>query len=228
MKSETVSIPQPEHAARTLNGYLVKPARVPAPAVLILHEAFGLNDNMRDIANRFANAGYVALAADLFSDGNKMLCMVRAFYGLLVTPLTNGTARKVRAAFDFLRAVEGVDARRVGAIGFCMGGSYALQLACLDGTVRAISIVSAQNPRPLDAVKRACPIVGSYADPDFVTASGKKLDMVLDEYNIPHDIKIYAGAKHSMFNDGSAAYDANIANDAWQRTLHFFETHMAA
>lgn len=224
--AQQISIPHLDKPGHSFTGYLVRPAQTPAPGMLILHEAFGLNDNMRDIANRFADTGYVALAADLFSDGNKMVCMFRAFYGLLVSPLNNGTAKNVRTVFEFLKTVDGVDGKRVGAIGFCMGGSYALQLACLDGSVRAISVVSGQNPRPLDALKRACPIVGSYADPDFVTAAGKKLDMVLDDYKVPHDIKIYPGAKHSMFNDGSAGYDPTVANDAWQRTMAFFDQHI--
>lgn len=119
-----------------------------------------------------------------------------------------------------------MDVKRVGAMGFCMGGSYALQLACLDGSVSAISVVSGQNPRPQEALQRLCPVVGSYADPDFVTADGKKLDVVLDGYSIPHDIKIYPGAKHSMFNDGAAGYDPNVASDAWTRTLSFFDQHI--
>src|SRR5262249_1858110 len=140
--------------------------------------------------------------------------------------LTNGTAKNVRAAFEYLRQVEGVDAQHTGAMGFCLGGSYALQLACLDGNVRAISVVSGNNPKPQEALKRACPIVGSYADPDFATADGRKLDLILDEYQIPHDIKIYAGAKHSMFNKYKEGYDPKIDADAWHRTLAFFEQYL--
>lgn len=223
--TESVSIPHPEKREHSFRGYLVKPTPMPAPGVLVLHEAFGLNENIHSIANRFAAAGYVALAADLFSDGNKMICMVRAFYGLLVAPLNNGTAKNVRAAFEFLRHVRGVDSARVGVIGFCLGGSYALQLACLDGEVSAISVVSGQNPKPLEALKRACPIVGSYPEKDFTTAGARKLDVVLDEYSIPHDIKIYENGIHSMWNDGAKGYSSEIAEDAWNRTLSFFEQH---
>lgn len=224
---QIVTIPHPEKAGHAFSGYLVKPARLPAPAVLLLHEAYGLNQNMREMAERFADVGYVALAADLFSDGNSIVCMFRAFYGLLLSPLNNGTARNVRAVFEFLQRVDGVDAKRVGAMGFCLGGSFALQLACLDGNVRAISIVSAQNPRPLDAVQRACPIVGSWAEKDFTTGDGKKLDVVLDEYKIPHDIKMYANGIHSMFKRDANGYDANVDADAWKRTLAFFERYLA-
>jgi len=223
---ELITIPHPEGGGRTLDAYLALPDQLPAPGMLILHEAYGLNENIRGIADRFAREGYVALAVDLLSDGNRMLCMFRAFYGLLLSPLNNKTVTKVRAAFDYLQTIEGVQAGRAGAIGFCMGGSYALQLACLDGQVRAISVVSGQNPRPEAALERLCPVVGSYPGRDLTTTSGKKLDILLDGYRIPHDIKIYPGAVHSMFNAGVSGYNPEIAADAWQRTLGFFDQHI--
>jgi carboxymethylenebutenolidase len=223
-----VTIPQPDGRGNPLKGYLVRPSQTPARGVLLLHEAYGLNDNMRDLTHRFAEAGYFALAADLFSDGNRILCMFRAFYGLLVAPLKNSTTDKVRTVFHFLQNVEGVDRSRVGAIGFCLGGSFALQLACVDDSVRAISVVSGQNPRPQDALKRSCPVVGSYAQGDFTQGAARTLDLVLDEYNVPHDIKIYDGGIHSLMNTGARNYNPVIAADAWQRTLAFFDKHLSA
>jgi carboxymethylenebutenolidase len=225
--TQTILIPHPDKTGRTFNGYLAMPNDAQnLPGVLVLHEAYGLNENIRDITERFAREGYVALAADLLSDGNRAVCLFRAFYGLLVAPLNNGTARTVRAAFAHLQTLDGVDAKRVGAIGFCMGGSYAIQLACLDNAVRAISVASAQNPRPQDALARACPLVGSYAEKDFTTNAGRQLDALLDQYNIPHDIKIYPNGIHSLFNDRAKNFDAQIAADAWQRTLQFFDQHI--
>jgi len=226
LTEQSVTITHPGDNAFKVGGFLVMPETVPAPGVLVLHEAFGLNDNMRDIARRFAQSGYVALAADLFADGNRAVCIFRAFYGLLLAPLSNGTVVRVRGAFDYLGQVRGVDGSRLGAIGFCMGGSYALQLACLENKVRAISIVSAQNPKPLDAVARACPIVGSYPEHDLTTKAGRALDTVLDEYKISHDIKVYAEARHSMFDDRADGYNPEIAEDAWNRTLSFFAQHL--
>lgn len=225
--AKTVSIPNPDQDGHFFNAYLARPSNAPAPAVLLLHEAYGLNDNMRELANRFAEAGYAALAVDLYSDGNRIVCIARSFYGLLAPPRKNTTARHVVAAFTFMQNLDGVDKNRVGAMGFCLGGSYALQLACLDQNVRAVSVVSGQNPRPLDALARACPIVGSYPERDFTTGSARKLDVALDEYKIPHEIKFYAGGIHSMFNSGAKNYSPTIDADAWQRTLAFFQTHFA-
>src|SRR5689334_21389430 len=108
--AQSISIPHPTKAGHAFEGYLVTPVRAteqsPAPGMLILHEAFGLNDNIRAITRRFAAEGYVALALDLFSDGAKMICMFRAFYGLLAAPLNNGTVKNVRAVFEYLRKVK--------------------------------------------------------------------------------------------------------------------------
>jgi carboxymethylenebutenolidase len=84
------------------------------------------------------------------------------------------------------------------------------------------------NPRPLEAVARLCPVVGSYPDSDFTTTAGQKLDVELDKYAVPHDIKIYPGANHSFFNDQGSRYNAVAAQDSWQRILAFFQEHLAA
>ena len=84
----------------------------------------------------------------------------------------------------------------------------------------------AENPRPLEAVKRLCPVVGSYPGKDFTASHGQKLDIELDRYNIPHDIKIYPGAKHSFFNDKGKSYDEQAAKDSWERVMAFFREHV--
>lgn len=84
------------------------------------------------------------------------------------------------------------------------------------------------NPRPKEAVARLCPVVGSYPGKDFTAGAGRKLDIELDEYKVPHDIKIYPDAKHSFFNDQGASYNAGAASDSWQRILTFFQEHLTA
>jgi carboxymethylenebutenolidase len=103
-----------------------------------------------------------------------------------------------------------------------MGGSFAIAWACTDGRLKAIAPYYGMNPRPLEAVARACPVVGSYPDKDFTTPNGQKLDVELGRYNIPHDIKIYSGSKHSFFNDKGKSYNEAAAQDSWRRVLAFF------
>lgn len=223
--TETLSIPRPR--GRTLDAYLAKPAGAgPFPGVVVIHEIFGLNENIRDIARRFAREGYAALAVDLFSAGSRAACMTHIFYGILVRPLRNGVVGDLRAALDVLRGRPEVEAQRVGVIGFCMGGSYALQLACVDEDLRAASVFYGQNPRPLDAVADACPIVGSYPEKDFTASAARQLEERLEAHRVAHDIEIYPNARHSFFNDTAPAYNAEAATDAWKRTLMFFDEHL--
>jgi carboxymethylenebutenolidase len=82
------------------------------------------------------------------------------------------------------------------------------------------------NPRPLSAVARACPIVGSYPEKDFTSGAAKKLGAELTRLSVPHDIKIYPRAKHSFFNNESRAYNQEASRDAWARTMQFFRTYL--
>jgi carboxymethylenebutenolidase len=229
MHAEPTKIEGAGSSSRSLDAYRVVPDGTgPFPGVVIIHEIYGLNENIRDIARRFAAEGYVALAVDLFSGGNRALCLMRIFEGMLVRPLRNDVVRQLQTALDALQAYSMVDGSRVGAIGFCMGGSYALQLACVDGDLRAASVFYGMNPRPLSAVARACPIVGSYPEKDFTAGAAKKLDAELTRLSVPHDIKIYPGARHSFFNNESRAYRQEASRDAWARTMQFFRAYLGA
>ena len=212
----------------TLEAYLARPAGAgPFPAVVIIHEIYGLNQNIRDIAQRFADEGYAALAVDLFAGRNRLVCMFRFMGGMLTNSLNHQGIKDLKAALTFLAQQPGVDAQRLGAIGFCMGGGFAIGWACSDDRLKVIAPFYGTTPRPLEAVRRACPVVGSYPEKDFTAAMARKLDAVLESYHIEHDIKVYPDAKHSFFNDQRPAnYNAAAAADAWQRTLAFFKDRL--
>jgi carboxymethylenebutenolidase len=106
--------------------------------------------------------------------------------------------------------------------------SFAIAWACTDDRLKAIAPYYAMNPRPLEAVARLCPVVGSYPDKDFTTPHAQKLDTELDRYNVPHDIKIYPGTKHSFFNDRGRSYNEKAAQDSWRRVLAFFEENIGS
>ena len=209
-------------------GYIARPeGEGPFPGVVIIHEAFGLNENMQDIARRFADEGYVAFAVDLFAGRNRAACMARFIGGMLRgTPERFGIG-DLKKALSVLAEQPSVDGERVGAIGFCMGGGFAVAWACTDDRLRAIAPFYGVNPRPLSAVSRSCPVVGSYPEKDFTARSGRKLDAELERHGIPRDIKIYEGARHSFFNDRGRSYDPGASEDAWRRTLAFFDEHVA-
>jgi carboxymethylenebutenolidase len=210
-----------------IDGYLALPeGEGPFPAVVVIHEIFGLNDNIKDIARRFAGEGYGALAVDLFAGSNRVVCMFRLMSGLLLNSLDHRGIQDLKAALTYLEEQPQIDSTRVGAVGYCLGGSLAIAWACTDDRLKAIAPYYGANPRPLEAVARLCPVVGSYPDNDFTTSHGQKLDVELDTREIPHDIKIYPGAKHSFFNDQGRNYNASAAQDSWQRVLAFFKEHI--
>jgi carboxymethylenebutenolidase len=208
-------------------GYLALPDESgPHPGVVVIHEAYGLNDNIKDIAGRFADQGYAALAVDLFGDRNKAICMARFMAGMLAGSVQRFGIADLKAALTHLAAMPDVDPQRIGAIGFCMGGSFAIAWACTDDRLKAIAPYYAANPRPLEAVRRLCPVVGSYPEKDFTTGAGRALDRALEQHGIAHDIKIYPGAGHSFFNDRAGSYSKAAADDSWARVLGFFATHL--
>jgi len=209
--------------------YLSLPdGRGPFPGVVVIHEAFGLNEHIKDITNRFAGKGYAALAVDLFSDRNRAVCMTRYMAGMLLGSVNRYGVFDLKLALTYMAKLPEVDATRLGAIGFCMGGSFAVAWACTDSRLKVIAPFYAVNPRPSDVMKRMCPVVGSYPADDFTAKSGRALERLLDQNNIAHDIKVYPGARHSFFNSSGRAYDKEAADDAWSRVLAFFEMHLAS
>jgi carboxymethylenebutenolidase len=211
-----------------LGAYIAQPEGTgPFPGVLVIHEAYGLNDNIKDIARRFAERGYAALAVDLFSNRSRVMCMARLFAGAVFNSLEHQGIQDLRAALTRLAAQPGVDANRLGAIGYCLGGGLVIALACADHRLKAIAPYYGTNPRPLEAVRRSCPVVGSYPAQDFTAKAGQALEAELDKFGIAHDVKIYPGARHSFFNDQSPrTYNAEAAQDSWQRVMAFFEEHV--
>jgi carboxymethylenebutenolidase len=204
-------------------GYMATPdGSGPHPGVVVIHEAYGLNDHIKDVTRRFAEAGYVALAVDLFTDRNRAVCMARYMGGMLLGSVNRYGIHDLKAGLTYLATDRTVDAQRLGAIGFCMGGGFAIAWACTDSRLKAIAPFYGANPRPLEAVNRICPVVGSYPEKDFTASAGRALDVALDNYNVAHDIKIYPGARHSFFNDTGSAYDKAAAEDAWTRVMKFF------
>jgi len=227
-KIETSAASVPRANARgVMDSFFAKPDGAgPFPGLIVIHEIFGLNDNIRQISQQFAEQGYAVLAVDLFSNRNRAICMMQIFYGMMFKPLNNPMLADLNSAFNFLKQMQGVDADRMGAVGFCMGGAYALQMAVTVNGMKAASVFYGANPKPLEAVALACPIVGSYPDKDFTTRAARDLEASLVNYNIPHDIKIYENTQHSFYSQQRTPFEVEASRDAWQRMLKFFGEHL--
>jgi carboxymethylenebutenolidase len=226
IQSSTVSVPRANGKGMMESFFANPDGAGPFPGVVVIHEIFGLNDNIREIAGRFAGEGYATLAVDLLSNHNRTICMLQLIYGMLIRPLNNSMLSDLQSAMMFLRQQPGVDPNRTGVVGFCIGGGYALQLAVTDKGMKAASSFYGAAPKPLEAFAQSCPIVGSYPEKDFSAASARELDAVLEKNNISHDIKFYPNTQHSFFNQQRTPFEVEASKDAWQRMLSFFSDHL--
>ncbi len=198
----------------------------PFPGVVVVHEASGLNDNIKDICRRFAGEGYVAMGVDLFEGRNRAVCMARMLVGGLAGNLDYYGVPALKSALTVLAARREVDGHRIGAVGFCLGGSIVLTWACTEQRLSAIAPFYGAAPRPREAIRRLCPVVGSWPGKDFTTKAAGVLATELTAAGIPHDLKIYPGAKHAFFNDQLRVYHPAAAADSWRRVLAFFAEHV--
>ena len=227
------------HGAPPLAAFVARPARPNGAGVLVLHELLGLNDDIRRIARRFADHGYVALAPDLFSGrGARPLCIARTIAALR---RHDGPAfDDLEAARQWLCASGGVAVGRVGVAGFCMGGGFALLFAA-----RAPIAVAAPYygdvPKSADALDGVCPVVAGFGGRDRVFGRGAvRLDALLDELGVEHDVRVYERAGHSYMSRHEpdwllrlaaagpmhVGYDEEAAEDSWIRMLDYFERHL--
>ena len=225
---KNIQVPRASNPGKTLEAFLAQPSDPGLyPGMLVIHEIMGLNEDIRQITRRFAEHGYVSLAIDLFSGQNRIMCLLQVFHGLLIRPMKNRVLQDLAGTLATLKNLPEVDADHTGVVGFCMGGGYALQLASSGQQLRSASVFYGTNPRPLDVVADACPIVGSYPEDDPITSkAARQLEAALDLYDVPHDIKVYPGAQHSFFNQYGSHFDAEANQDAWQRMLTFFDRYL--
>ncbi len=230
---------QASGGSSALQGYLAEPDGVgPFPGVVMIHEAFGLDDVMRRNADRLAEAGYLTLAVDLYSDGGPRRCLVATMRAMLA-----GEGRAftdISTAKAWLRA-DGKCTGKVGVIGFCMGGAFAL-LAANDG-FDAASVNYGQLPRDLhSALEGSCPMVANYGGKDrTLPGAAAKLEAALTSLRIEHDVKEFPTAGHAFMNDAPIGPkvlrplmrvmgikpDPASAPEAWRRIEDHFAKHLS-
>jgi carboxymethylenebutenolidase len=201
------------------------------PAVIVIQEWWGLTDHIKDIARRYAAEGYVALAPDLYSRLGYALTTDAGEAGKLMNTLKQEDGlNDLNATVAYLKSVPEVDGARIGVTGFCMGGSYALMLPCVNPAIKAAVPFYGQVPNP-DAPlqKLVCPVLYLYGEDDgwITKADVQRLAAALKKYNKPGEIKTYPGAPHAFFRDTDpSVYRPEAAKDAWGRTKAFFKQHL--
>lgn len=215
------------------------PARGSAPGVIVVHEAIGLNADIRRIARRFAGAGYPTLAPDFLAGlGPVPLCIARFARGIGGVR-TGRPYRQLDAATAWLRARPEVDGGPIGIAGFCMGGGFALLYAA-GADVAVVAPFYPAIPTDDSALTGVCPVVASFGGRDRAFGRGaERLTPILERLGVDHDVRTYPEAGHSFMSQHSGmtarlerrlpthgGYVETAAEDAWQRTLAFFDRHL--
>jgi carboxymethylenebutenolidase len=206
-------------------GHFVFPSDMiePLPAVIMIHEWWGLNDNIRAMADRLAGEGYIVLAIDLYGGQIAENAEAARQQMLAVVEQPDFASENIRQAYAFLSDIAG--APRIGSLGWCFGGGWSLNTAILfpedlDAAVIYYGQVTDDVNRllPLNV-----PILGLFGaeDTGIPVASVEAFEAALQRLRKDYDIQIYPGVGHAFANPTGDNYSAEVAEDAWKRTLEF-------
>ena len=224
MHTEMIDFPANGGAAP---GYLARPD-ASGPGVVVIQEWWGLDDHIKAIADRFAQAGFVALAPDLYRgqvaaepDEARKLAMALQY---------PQAQQDMQGAVDYLLAQPFVQPKKVGMIGFCMGGRLTGQMAINGRNISAfVPFYGLAALSDADTAKIPAPLLAIYGEtdagfpPDLIRANERALAAA----GVPHEVVVYPGAPHAFFNDTRPhIYHKAAAADAWQRTLAWFRVYL--
>jgi carboxymethylenebutenolidase len=228
IKAESATVPSPLGNG-SIKGYLVQPTNAAGklPAILVIHENRGLNPYIEDVARRLAIANFIAFAPD-------GLTSVGGYPGddekgaELFTKVDRDKMME-----DFLAAATWLKSRpdctgKIGAVGFCFGGTVVNQLAVRMGSDLAAAVpFYGGQPSAVDAAKIKAPLLAHYGELDTrITSGWQAFDVALTNAHVTHEGYVYAGANHGFHNDTTPRYDEAAAKLAWQRTLDWLNKYL--
>lgn len=223
--SQMIDFPSNAHSTP---GFLAQPEGLGQfPGIVVIQEWWGLVPHIKDVAERFAREGFIALAPDLYHgqaasepDEARKLAMELD---------RDAAVAEIVAAMRYLERLERVAPKKVGVVGWCMGGSLTIATAAANpGCGAAVAFYG--MPRSLEIVPGIqCPVLGLFGEHDHGISLEQihALDRALEKNGIAHEVHIYTGADHAFFNETRPqVYNTAAAQDAWQRTLGWFRTHL--
>jgi carboxymethylenebutenolidase len=214
----------------TILAYMAKPkAAGTYPGVIVIHENRGLTDHIKDVARRFAKAGFIAIAPDLASrNGGTAKVPTDQVSGYFANAKPDDLVKDLTAAQTYLETVTGVKTGKYGVVGFCYGGGMALRLAAANPKIAAAVPYYGPVPTPVTqmATTKAA-ILGIYGGNDArLNASIPDLEKTLKDAGKTFEKKIYDGANHAFNNDTGANFNENAAVTAWGETLNWLQKYL--
>lgn len=208
----------------TVEGMLYAPqGKGPFPALVVIHEWWGLNDWVKEQAAKLADEGYVALAVDLYR--GKVATTGDEAHEIMRGVPEDRAARDLHAAVEFLKSQSNVKKDRIGSIGWCMGGGYSLNVALQEPTLAAAVINYGHLAADADSLKKInASVLGIFGGQDrgIPVADVKKFEQTLKQQGNKVEIVIYPDAGHAFENpNNKTGYRADDAADAWKHTTSF-------
>jgi len=224
-------MPEVEFAANggTAPGYLAVPQSGSGPATIVLQEWWGLEPHITDVCDRFAAAGFLALAPDLFR-GETTDQPDEAEQKMMAMSMDQAE-KDMRGAVDYLAGHDGVEGERVGSVGFCLGGGLAVWAASANPRVGAVVSYYYVMPHGKPDFSRIeAPVLGHFGTADdFVSVDdAKALQQEMQDAGVKADFELYEGDGHAFFNDTNrlGTYDEEAAKRSWERTIDFLRSNL--
>jgi carboxymethylenebutenolidase len=215
-------------AGGNTGGYLSTAEKGSGPGVVVIQEWWGLVDHIKDVCDRFAAEGFVALAPDLYH-GKKAKSPDEAGK-LMMAMRIDEAERDLSAAVEYLSTLDSTTSEKVGVVGFCMGGALSLYTATKNSNIGACVVFYGGHPKVQpDLPNLHAPVLGLYGEKDrsVTPALVHDLERKIKDLGKQIEVKIYPGAEHAFFNDmRPEVYNAEAAADAWQRTIDFLRRHL--
>lgn len=226
VKTQDITFPS---GGETLTGYLVLPeSGGKHPAMLVIHEWWGLNDWVKEQARRLAEQGYVALAVDLYR--GQVAYDPSLAHELMRGMPQDRAVRDLKGAFDYLAARQDVNKEKIGSVGWCMGGGFSLLLAVDEPRLAACVVNYGSLPTDsADLQKIQAPVLGNFGAEDrgIPPSAVEAFERAMRAANKSIDVKVYPDAGHAFENpNNKLGYREVAAGDAWKRTLTFLDHNL--
>ncbi len=209
-------------------GYLARPtAQGTYPGVVVIQEWWGIDDHIKSVTQRFAQKGFVALAPDLYR--GKIAKEPNDAQRLMMTVQQDQALKDIQGAVDYLDQQDYVSPHKAGVVGFCFGGGLAMMMSYKGTGIGAVVVFyGTVKPADADLQNVSVPVLGMYGDKDsnFTVEGINTWADKLKSYGKINQMVIYKGAGHAFFNDTRDSYRALAAQDAWKRTLDWFQKYL--
>ena len=228
---------------QNMEGYLTQPEGDGRhPAVIVIQEIWGVNSHIQSVADRLPSQGYVGLAPAMFHREGPMTIglheEMQTAFGWMRNCTDAGILADVRAAVEFLKSQPFVQPDRIGIVGFCFGGRVTYLSACNIPDIKAASCfyggailnpLGGDGPSPLEqTANMTAPILGLFGEEDQnpTPEHVSQIEAELDRHGKAHEFHMYPGCGHGFHCDARGSYRAEAAQDAWGKTIAWFDQHL--